>query len=84
VRRFDRSLIAALAAASATTTLALTRANPTPSSRVDDLEGTPLLFARRNGSALALACSAAWVKRSVGYVGSSNGWQDLMAHKKMT
>jgi glucoamylase len=51
---------------------------------VDDFEGTPLLFARRNGSALALACSAAWVKRSVGYVGSSDGWQDLKAHKKMT
>jgi glucoamylase len=51
---------------------------------VDGLEGTPFLFARRNGSALALACSAAWVKRSVGYVGSSDGWQDLKAHKKMT
>jgi glucoamylase len=51
---------------------------------VDDFEGTPLLFARRNGSALALACSAAWIKRSVGYVGSSDGWQDLKAHQKMT
>jgi len=51
---------------------------------VDDFEGTPFLFARRNGSALALACSAVWTKRSVGYVGSSDGWQDLKAHKKMT
>ncbi len=49
-----------------------------------DFEGTPLLFAQRNGTALALACSAALVKRSVGYVGSSDGWQDLKAHKQMT
>ena len=35
-------------------------------------------------TALALACSAPWLKRSVGYVGSSDGWQDLKAHKQMT
>lgn len=51
---------------------------------VGDFEGTPLLFAQRNGNALALACSAPWTKRSVGYVGSSDGWQDLKAHKQMT
>ncbi len=51
---------------------------------VDEFEGVPLLFAQRNGSALALACSAAWTKRSVGYVGSSDGWQDLKAHHQMT
>jgi glucoamylase len=51
---------------------------------VDDFEGTPLLFARREGNALALACSAAWARRSVGYVGSTDGWQDLKAHKRMT
>ena len=51
---------------------------------VDDFEGRPLLFARRDGSALALACSAGWVKRSVGFVGSSDSWRDLKAHKKMT
>ena len=51
---------------------------------VDEFEGTPLLFALRNGNALALACSAPWSKRSVGYVGSSDGWQDLKAHKQMT
>jgi glucoamylase len=33
---------------------------------------------------LALGCSAAWSKRSAGYVGSSDGWQDLKAHKQMT
>ncbi len=51
---------------------------------VGEFEGTPLLFARRNGNALALACSVPWTKRSVGYVGSSDGWQDLKAHKQMT
>ncbi len=51
---------------------------------VDEFEGLPLLFAQRDGYALALACSAPLLKRSVGYVGSSDGWQDLMAHKQMT
>ena len=51
---------------------------------VGDTDGTPLLFAQRKGNALALASSAPWVKRSVGYVGSSDGWQDLKAHRQMT
>jgi glucoamylase len=51
---------------------------------VGEFEGTPLLFAQREGSALALACSVPWIKRSAGYVGSSDGWQDLKAHKQMT
>lgn len=51
---------------------------------LDDFEGTPMLFAQRNGSALALACTSPWLKRSVGYVGSSDGWQDLRSHKQMT
>jgi len=51
---------------------------------VDDFEGAPLLMAQREGCALALACSAGWKKRSAGYVGSSDGWQDLKAHKQMT
>ena len=50
----------------------------------DDFEGRHLLFAQRNGSALALACTSPWLKRSAGYVGSSDGWQDLRAHKQMT
>ena len=51
---------------------------------VEDYKGVPMLFAMRDGSALALACSVPWVKRSVGFVGFSDGWQDLSAHKKMT
>ena len=50
----------------------------------DEFEGKPMLFAERNGSALALACSTPWLNRSAGYVGSSDGWQDLKAHKEMT
>jgi glucoamylase len=51
---------------------------------VGDFEGTPLLLAERNGSALALACSVPYAKRSAGYVGSSDGWHDLKLHKQMT
>ncbi len=47
-------------------------------------EGTPLLFAQRKDCALALACSVPWTKRSAGYVGSSDGWQDLKAHTQLT
>ena len=35
---------------------------------VGEFEGTPVLFAQRDGSALALACSVPWARRSVGYV----------------
>ncbi len=48
-----------------------------------EIEGTPVLFARRNDCALALICSQPWTKRSVGYVGSSDGWQDLKANHRM-
>lgn len=50
---------------------------------VGDYKGMPMLFAERDGNALALACSAPWLKRSVGFVGVSDGWQDLMRHKIM-
>jgi glucoamylase len=51
---------------------------------IGEIEGTPVLFAQRSDCALALACSVPWTKRSVGYVGSSDGWQDLKAHNQMT
>ena len=50
---------------------------------VGDYKGVPMLFAKRNGLALALACSAPWKKRSAGFVGTSDGWQDLSQHKQM-
>jgi glucoamylase len=51
---------------------------------IDEYKGVPMLFAERDGNALALACSAPWISRSVGFVGFSDGWQDLVAHKQMT
>jgi glucoamylase len=51
---------------------------------VGDYKGMPMLFAERNGNALALACSATWLRRSAGFVGVSDTWQDLVRHKLMT
>jgi glucoamylase len=51
---------------------------------VGDYKGTPMLFAQRHSSALALACSAPWRKRSVGFAGTSDGWQDLFQHFQIT
>ena len=50
---------------------------------VGEHKGVPMLFAVRNGHALALACSAPWLKRSAGFVGASDGWQDLSRHGEM-
>lgn len=46
-------------------------------------KGVPMLFARRNNRAMALACSFPFLKRSAGFVGTSDGWQDIYQHKKM-
>jgi glucoamylase len=50
---------------------------------IDDYKGVPMLFAYRKGLAIALACSVPWTKRSVGYVGTSDGRTDLLQHKNM-
>ena len=49
----------------------------------DEHRGLDVLLASRDHSALALASSAPWVKRSVGYVGHSDGPLDLERHKRM-
>jgi glucoamylase len=49
-----------------------------------DTKGTPMLFAKREATALALGSSAPWLKRSVGFAGRSDAWVDLMQHKQMT
>jgi glucoamylase len=51
---------------------------------VGDYKGIPMLFAERGGYALALACSVPWVTRSVGFVGMSDGWQQLRADRHLT
>lgn len=43
-----------------------------------------LLVAERDNYALALACSVPFLKGSAGFVGSSDGWQDIHDNKKMT
>lgn len=48
-----------------------------------DYKGIPMLFAKRNGISLALACSVPWIKRSAGYVGVSDGYSDITGNKTM-
>ncbi|MGH8336557.1 MAG: glucan 1,4-alpha-glucosidase, partial [Gammaproteobacteria bacterium] len=50
---------------------------------VGDYKGIPMLFAERNGYALALACSVPWLARSAGFVGASDGWQQLRRDKHL-
>jgi glucoamylase len=50
---------------------------------VGDYKGSPMLFAERDHHALALASSAPWLLRSAGFVGVSDGWQQLHAHKRL-
>jgi glucoamylase len=45
--------------------------------------GQQFLLAQCYGNALALACSAPYLKCSAGYVGVSDGWQDLHQHRRM-
>jgi glucoamylase len=48
------------------------------------LTEVPLLFAQQGENTLALACSASWLKRSAGFVGTSDGWLELKTYKEMT
>lgn len=50
---------------------------------VEDYKGVPMLFAHRGNRALALACSFPLLKRSAGFVGYSDGWQDVCRHHGM-
>lgn len=50
---------------------------------VGDYKGVPMFFAERDGTALAMACSARWKKMSVGFAGTSDGWRDLSSHFQM-
>ncbi len=51
---------------------------------VGDYKGMKMLFAQRESTALALACSEPFVTMSCGYVGISDGWQDINSHKRLT
>ena len=43
----------------------------------------PMLFAQREHFALALASTTTWLARSAGFVGTSDGWQELHRHKRL-
>ena len=49
-----------------------------------DYKGQQMLFAEGGGAALALAANRPWRARSAGYAGTSDGWQDLSHHFKLT
>ncbi|MGH9498321.1 MAG: glucan 1,4-alpha-glucosidase [Terriglobales bacterium] len=51
---------------------------------VGDYKGVPMLFAERDDTALAFGCSTPWRKMSVGFVGYSDGWQDLSENYQLT
>lgn len=51
---------------------------------VGDFKGQQMLFADGGGCALALAASTKWRARSAGFIGVSDGWQDLSRHFRLT
>ena len=50
---------------------------------IGDYKGFSMFFAERDNVGLALASSAPWKKMSVGFVGASDGWQDISQHFQM-
>jgi glucoamylase len=50
---------------------------------VGDYKGHPVLLAERGGLALALACDPPWLAGSAGFVGMSDGWQELSRNKHL-
>jgi glucoamylase len=53
------------------------------SGRVMNVDGRECLVAQRSGTALAVLASVPFLKRSVGFVGASDGWTDLHQNLKM-
>jgi glucoamylase len=50
---------------------------------VDSYKGVPMLFAEGSGTALAVGCSVPFLARAAGFVGTSDGWQDLCRHYEL-
>ena len=48
-----------------------------------EIGGNPLLHASRGEFHLIMGCSSRFSRRSAGYVGASDGWQDLMDNYQM-
>src|SRR6267378_3251021 len=53
------------------------------SARCCEISASKLIHAQREDVHLVIACSSGFSRRSVGYVGASDGWQDLMNNLKM-
>lgn len=51
---------------------------------LDDYKGMPMLFAGGSDVYLALACDLPFKARSVGFVGVSDGWQDVRQNGRLT
>ena len=47
-------------------------------------KGRPMILARRDGITIALAAREGWRAASCGFVGTSDGWQDLQQHGRLT
>jgi glucoamylase len=48
-----------------------------------EISGLKFLRAEREGTHLVMGCSTGFCRQSVGYVGASDGWRDLMDNFKM-
>src|SRR4029077_15198883 len=53
------------------------------SARCCEISASKLIHAQREDVHLIVGCSPEFARRSVGYVGASDGWQDLMSNFKM-
>src|SRR6185295_9596750 len=53
------------------------------SGRCTEIGPARLILAQREDVHIAMACSSGFSRRSVGYVGTSDGWQDVMGDFKM-
>jgi glucoamylase len=49
----------------------------------NEIGGMKIIHAQRESIHLIMACSRGFSRRSLGYVGASDGWQDLMTNFKM-
>ncbi len=53
------------------------------SGHCSEIGDAKVLHAHREGAHLVMACRPGFARRSVGYVGASDGWQDLMGNFQM-
>jgi len=54
------------------------------SGNVAEISGREFLTANKDGTWLALAATTRFVRSSCGYVGTTDGWQDLATHFRLT